>query len=262
MKKSVKELTWTEAIIKVLRSSFEPMRCGDILERIALEGYRSNITATPIRTVRSNIATSLQKEGSNSPYVKISRGFYTIRKGADDTGAHSQLTPNSAESDFPEELCDIITSFGMFWRRAEVCWTANPKILGMQRIGATPVNFFKQLGVYLLYDGREVIYVGRAAKGYLGRRLYEHTKDRLSARWDRFSWFGLLPVTEKGQIGELPDSYVAANFIPILEAILIEALEPRQNRKRGDDLSDVEYLQKTDPEIERKKIMEAVSRLK
>ena len=36
--------------------------------------------------------------------------------------------------------------------------------------------------------------------------------------------------------------------------ILIEALEPRQNRKRGDDLAAVEYLQKVDPEIEKKKV--------
>lgn len=37
-------------------------------------------------------------------------------------------------------------------------------------------------------------------------------------------------------------------------AILIEALEPRQNRKRGDDLSAVEYIQREDPEIQRKKV--------
>ena len=37
-----------------------------------------------------------------------------------------------------------------------------------------------------------------------------------------------------------------------LEAILIEALEPRQNRKRGDDLASVEYVQKTDPETQKK----------
>lgn len=43
-------------------------------------------------------------------------------------------------------------------------------------------------------------------------------------------------------------------MIPALEAILIEALEPRQNRKRGDDLSAVEYLQRVDPEIEKKKV--------
>jgi hypothetical protein len=55
-------------------------------------------------------------------------------------------------------------------------------------------------------------------------------------------------------LGGLPESYAAAKLIPALEAILIEALEPRQNRKRGDDLAAVEYLQKADPEIEKKKV--------
>ena len=83
--------------------------------------------------------------------------------------------------------------------------------------------------------------------------LYEHTVDRLATRWDRFSWFGLLPVSEKGTLGSLPESFETSKLIPALEAILIEALEPRQNRKRGDDLTAVEYLQKEDPEVERKK---------
>jgi hypothetical protein len=43
-------------------------------------------------------------------------------------------------------------------------------------------------------------------------------------------------------------------MIPALEAILIEALEPRQNRKRGDGLAAVEYIQKEDPEIQKKKM--------
>ena len=126
----------------------------------------------------------------------------------------------------------------------------------MQEIGATPVDFHKQLGIYLLYDGREVIYVGRSTDRPLGKRLFEHTVDRMSTRWDRFSWFGLLPISETGQLGVLPDDYIAATIIPALEAILIEALEPRQNRKRGDDLAAVEYLQKVDPAIEKKRIKE------
>ena len=36
-----------------------------------------------------------------------------------------------------------------------------------------------------------------------------------------------------------------------MEALLIEALEPPQNRKRGDDLGGAEYLQVRDPEITR-----------
>ena len=88
----------------------------------------------------------------------------------------------------------------------------------------------------------------------MGRRLFEHTLDRLAARWDGFSWFGLLPVSESGQLGELPATFDAAKMIPALEAILIEALEPRQNRKRGDDLSAVEFIQREDPEIQKKRV--------
>ena len=128
----------------------------------------------------------------------------------------------------------------------------------MQQIGATPVDFNKQLGIYLLYDGREVIYIGRTTERPLGRRLYEHTSDRMAARWDRFSWFGLLPVSETGTLGSLPTTYDAAKIIPALEAILIEALEPRQNRKRGDDLSAVEYIQREDPEIQKKRVKESL----
>ena len=133
-----------------------------------------------------------------------------------------------------------------------ISWAATPRILGMQSIGATPVDFHAQLGIYLLYDGREVIYVGRSTERPLGRRLFEHTIDRLSTRWDRFSWFGLLPVSEKGQLDKLPPQYLSDKIVPAMEAVLIEALEPRQNRKRGDDLSAVEYIQKEDPEIRKK----------
>jgi len=49
----------------------------------------------------------------------------------------------------------------------------------------------------------------------------------------------------------MPESFKVKILIPALEAILIEALEPRQNRKRGDDLSAVEYIQKEDPEIQK-----------
>jgi predicted mannosyl-3-phosphoglycerate phosphatase (HAD superfamily) len=41
-----------------------------------------------------------------------------------------------------------------------------------------------------------------------------------------------------------------------LEAVLIEALEPRQNRRRGDDLAAVEYIQNEDPELKRKQLKE------
>lgn len=172
--------------------------------------------------------------------------------------APPQVTPATSEEEGEEPQYEIISSFGMFWRKDAIEWGPTPKILGMQQIGAESVDFFNQRGIYLLYDGREVIYVGRTSDRALGQRLYEHTKDRLSTRWDRFSWFGLLPISDEGKLGKMSDSYQATKLIPALEAILIEALEPRQNRKRGDDLSAVEYIQKEDPEIQKKKFKQTM----
>lgn len=249
------ELTWRKAIDRVLSASATPLHYNEITERIIAEGLRRSLGATPAATVNAQISASIKHDGDSSPYIRVAKGTFALRsRDSHHQIIKPQLAPDVAESEDSEEQYDIITSFGMFWRKEAVEWTSNPKLLGMQRIGATPVDFNRQLGIYLLYDGREVIYVGRTTDRPLGRRLFEHTLDRMSARWDRFSWFGLLPVSDEGKIGELPETYVAAKLIPALEAILIEALEPRQNRKRGDDLAAVEYLQKVNPEIEKKRV--------
>lgn len=248
------ELTWKQAIEKVLSASATPLHYNEITERIISEGLRASLGATPSATVNALISASIKHDGENSPYVRVSKGMFALRAAVGSTTVvQPKLTPSVEESRETEEQYEIVTSFGMFWRREAVEWKFAPKLLGMQAIGAVPVDFRDQLGIYLLYDGREVVYVGRTTDRPLGRRLYEHTLDRLSTRWDRFSWFGLLPVSDTGEIGKLPDTYEAATLIPALEAILIEALEPRQNKKRGDDLAAVEYLQRVDPDIEKRK---------
>jgi hypothetical protein len=254
------ELTWRQAIERVLRASATPLHYNEITQRIIGDGLRKSLGATPAATVNAHISASIKKDGAQSPYIRVAKGTFALAKSAtaQPITVTSKLTPTVPESEESEEQYDIVTSFGMFWRRNAIEWSATPKLLGMQQIGATPVDFNKQLGIYLLYDGREVIYIGRTTDRPLGRRLYEHTSDRMAARWDRFSWFGLLPVSETGALGILPITYDAAKMIPALEAILIEALEPRQNRKRGDDLSAVEYIQREDPEIQKKKVKESL----
>ena len=254
------ELTWRQAIAKVLGESTTPLHYNEITERIIRDGLRKSLGATPSATVNAHIAASIKRDGVLSPYLRVTKGTYILAKPTTSIPPtpSSKLTPTIPESEEFEEQYEIITSFGMFWRRNAIEWTGTPKVLGMQQIGATPVDFNKQLGIYLLYDGREVIYIGRSTDRPLGRRLFEHTCDRMAARWDRFSWFGLLPVSETGTLGNLPLTYDAAKMIPALEAILIEALEPRQNRKRGDDLSAVEYIQREDPEIQKKRVKESL----
>jgi hypothetical protein len=254
------ELKWRVAIDKVLGASASPLHYKEITERIIADGLRKNLGATPAATVNKQITASIKHDGARSPYIRVAKGTFALAKSASPPPltATAKLTPDIPESEEFEEQYDIVTSFGMYWRRNLVEWNAMPRLLGEQQIGATPVDFNKQLGIYLLYDGREVIYIGRTTDRPLGRRLYEHTSDRMAVRWDRFSWFGLLPVSETGMLGILPITFDAAKMIPALEAILIEALEPRQNRKRGDDLSAVEYIQREDPEIQKKRVKESV----
>lgn len=251
----IKELTWKKAIDKILSSSPTPLHYNEIAEQIIAEGLRTTVGATPASAVRTQINSSIRNEGESSPYIRVAKGTFTLKnRSSNENIIPKKLTPEINESQEEEEQYEIVSSFGMFWKKDGVEWSSMPKLLGMQAIGATPVDFGKQLGIYLLYDGREVIYVGRTTDRPLGKRLYEHTIDRMSTRWDRFSWFGLLPVFDDGSLGALPATYDAAKLIPALESILIEALEPRQNRKRGDDLGAVEYMQKIDPEIEKKRV--------
>jgi hypothetical protein len=257
------KLTWRKAVEKVLAESGGAMHYKDIAEQIVADGLRQSVGATPADTVSATLTTSINKNGEKSPFMKVGRGEYAMNPAAPriDVKKGKQPPASVEPVDDTEEQYGIVTSFGMYWRRDFIDWKSLPNVLGMQQIGAEPVNFRDQLGVYLLYDGREVIYVGRATDRPLGRRLYEHSMDRLSTRWDRFSWFGLLPVSDKGVLGKQPADYSGPKVIPALEAILIEALEPRQNRKRGDDLAAVEYLQKQDPAIEKKREKELIDSL-
>jgi hypothetical protein len=252
------ELTWAQAIQKVLGESPGPMHYADITDRIVADGLRQNLGATPAATVIATLATSIKHKGKKSPFVRVSKGSYDLARRANAAPNAAKVEVSGISSAEAEEQYAIVTAFGMFWRREAVDWVRTPKLLGMQQLGATPVDFTGQRGVYLLYDGREVIYVGRTTDRALGTRLYEHTIDRLSARWDRFSWFGLLPISATGSLGQMPATFDASKLGPALEAILVEALEPRQNRKRGDDLAAVEYVQMEDPEIRKRRVKAAI----
>jgi hypothetical protein len=252
-----KQLTWRKAIEKVLSEASGAVHYKDLTDKIIEDGLRADLGATPAATVSAQLTTALKNEGVNCPWQKIGRGLY-IWKTKAGVATEELTAPSLEEYETEEAQYAVVSSFGMFWRREAIEWSSNPKILGMQQIGAEAVDFSKQTGIYLLYDGREIIYVGRASDRPLGRRLYEHTLDRLSSRWDRFSWFGVLPVSEQGELGTIPDSFSGSQLLPALEAILIEALEPRQNRKRGDDLAAVEYIQKEDPEIQKRLVKQTM----
>ena len=250
-----KNLAWKEAILTVLKSANGPMHYADIAEEIAERKLRQDLTATPANTVAATIAMSFKNDGSESPFVRTARGIYTLRniQHQDESLAEKELTEIEAS-----EITGVVNAFGMFWDRSKVFWEAEPRILGQQQMGSRSVNFCAQKGVYLLHDSQGVIYVGRITDQNLGRRLYQHTVDRLTGRWSRFSWFGVYPVEQDGSLRTAADfSSVDINIvIATMEAVLIEGLEPRQNRKRGEfqraEFQAVEYLQQEDDELVRR----------
>jgi hypothetical protein len=254
------EKSWKEAIKKVLSESETPLHYTEISEQILSRGYYETDGATPAATVNAQLASSIKHDTQNSPFIRVGKGIFALKDPVTEKIIPA-LIPISKESK-PETLAEldddssdsIIHSFGMYWQRDLVVWRNDPKMYGKQQALSKPVDFGKQKGIYILYDHHTVVYVGRSIDRPLGKRLFEHTVDRLGSRWNRFSWFGLLDVTQEGSLRESTFNTSLASLVSTLEALLIEALEPPQNRKRGDDFSAIEYIQDIDPELKEREI--------
>ncbi|PPD48577.1 MAG: hypothetical protein CTY13_04560 [Methylobacter sp.] len=251
------EKSWKEAIKKVLAESDIPLHYTEISEQILSRAYYETDGATPAATVNAQLASSIKHEGEKSPFIRVGKGIFGLKNPHAPLTTIPESIPRTSKQNKLENLAEseiassdsIIHSFGMYWQRDLVVWRNDPKMFGKQQALSKPVDFGKQKGIYILYDHHTVVYVGRCIDRLLGKRLFEHTVDRLGSRWNRFSWFGLLDVTQEGNLRETNLNSSLASLVATLEALLIEALEPPQNRKRGDDFSAIEYIQDIDPEL-------------
>ena len=257
----VNDLKWKEAITKVLEKEKKALHYTEIAEFISERGYRKSLGATPQDTVSSVLTTDINTNKEKSIFAKVDKGMYILRRFLDDSSqllteeeTEIQIGGKISQKRTPIENNKVINAFGIYWNRNLVHWKTTPDLLGVQQIGASEVNFKEQIGIYLLHDNREIIYVGQAIDQSLGQRLKYHTSDRLSGRWDRFSWFGFYPVNENGGLdnNKIFENISVQNLGDTLEAILIESIEPRQNRKQGNLFFGLEYLQLEAPEIKKK----------
>lgn len=258
------ELKWKDAIVKVFEDEKKALHYTDIAELIAERDYRKSLGATPQDTVSAIMTTDINTNKEKSIFAKVDKGIYILRKFID---VSSQLVTEEVEAEMVssqktiKERYKIINAFGIYWNRNLVHWKTTPDLLGIQQIGASEVNFKDQIGIYLLHDSRETIYIGQAIDQPLGQRLKYHTSDRLGGRWERFSWFGFYPVNETGKLltDIKLDKITVQHLGDILEALLIESIEPRQNRKQGNLFFGLEYLQQEAPEI-KKRLKEQIIR--
>lgn len=253
-------MTWKDAIVHILQNNkagdeYLPMHYRDITNTIIEQQLRTSFGKTPADTVNACLTT--QKE----LFESLGNGLYRLL----DNG-QSHTTPVKDKADKAPAACKpaadkLIKVYGMFWMREAINWNKNPKLLGIQSDGAEQIDLSEMRGIYMLYDGREVIYVGQATDRPILKRLIEHTKNRLATRWNRFSWFGIDGVNSKGEVVKTGDSvhtdiHILANA---LEGILIEGIEPRQNRRQGDNFG-FEYYQGMDKDLAKKKLMSDISK--
>lgn len=239
------DLSWDEAIRRVLAEEGGPLHYGEITDRIIASQLRRSLGATPKDSVATTLSLSLRD--ANSRYIKVARGVYALRSSGDTAQGPGKAQLAASQGDDPDEA-GAVQAFGMFWERASVYW-GKPRLFGRQNAASDNIDFSNQVGVYLLHDRDRVVYVGRAGDS-LAARLKEHTIDRLKGRWDRFSWFGLRRAEENAQLSGGIVSWTQDVVIDTMEALLIESIAPPLNRKRGDNFSAVEYLQAVDPQIE------------
>jgi hypothetical protein len=172
----------------------------------------------------------------------------------------------------------IIANMGLFWKRGKVRWIGsrreNKELVGIRanEKKAGKVDFWKQTGIYSLYDADyHLIYVGQAGfgdKSCIGSRLKHHCRDNLAGRWDMFSWFGLRKVTNKNILGNKPQRKTDALSAigNVLEAILIEVAEPPMNGQGGRFGKKVERYLQVDESIDKyakvhEKILSEIAKL-
>ena len=135
----------------------------------------------------------------------------------------------------------LIRSYGEMWSPDLADWGrrgpgGRGRLLGEfgGKRKPTVVDVWEQRGVYVLLHDWDVVYVGKADRVPLGRRIGDHLVDERAGRWDRFSWYGIRAVVAGGKLGAPMESKLVSvdSVISTLESLLIAVTEPQLNRRR------------------------------
>lgn len=135
--------------------------------------------------------------------------------------------------------------------------TNHPKLgrLSDEQRAKQTLSFWDVPGIYVLYRGDAVVYVGKSEDGGIGVRLKQHHQtDHLVGRWDTFSWVSPMPIVEvfpgsdSSQpasglaFGAAPSPPTAANlstWLAEIEALGILLARPLDNRQVPDLSTDL-----------------------
>jgi hypothetical protein len=141
-----REMPWRKAIEKVLSEASEAVHYKEITDKIIEDGLRTSLGATPAMTVSANLTTAVKNEAQDCPFQKVGKGLYIWKEKAGITQQPEISAAEQEGEEAEEQQYGVVSSFGMFWRREAIEWNSTPKTLGMQQIGAAPVDFSRQIG--------------------------------------------------------------------------------------------------------------------
>lgn len=249
------EIGYREAILIVLQDADGPLKYDTITQIIGERGIRTLTGATPAITVNAYLSnmTNPDHQWYDERISRLGRGWFEfIRDDAVSAveADHDDLDDQDAdeEAENPNKIVRV-SAFGLYWEKGQVSWRSR-EILGRQPGATLSVNFADQKGVYILHNDRSIVYVGRTTDSLYARlRYHNRDTDRKSVRWNKFSWFGFRDVNpDTGELMPLPGEIDPFHLITILEAVLIEALEPPVNGRRGDYIG-TPYQQVIDPKV-------------
>ena len=148
-----RQMSWQDAILKVLSQAIEPLDYHEITRQIGEQGLRPLSGATPATTVNRNLGILI----AECKVVRMGRGKYALPETAERSEQEEAAEEAAAA---PGRL--TVKAYGLYWDRNVVDW--NPvagKLWGQQEENATPVNFADQDGIYLLHCWSEIVYVGQ-----------------------------------------------------------------------------------------------------
>lgn len=242
-----KDKNWSDAIKQVLENAKGAMHYRDIVDEIESLGIVETTSETPYITGNNYLRAMV----NNSEVISLGDGMYMSndKKGAilNDIEASdkSELPPDDTITTEQVEASPI-RAFGRYWNR-QLFESNKYKLYGVSfqkrkpqraRNMANSVDFSDSAGVYLLHNGYNIVYVGRASGMRLADRINEHTTDQLRNRWNSFSWFC---ITSEQNINIDSDKFLLA-----LEALLIEIIGADYNMRKGDNFQDKEFEQITE----------------
>ena len=240
-------MKWLDAIIDVLREAEAPMHYGDITDEIIKQGKRTEVGATPANSVAAAISKNLDifEKKAAGKYALRSTFDYAKWKGEDKTTENEEKASLDTEIK-KESRKTLIKAYGKHWKRDKIDWvsTSEPFLFGRQTSKSQLVDFKTVRGVYMLFKDYDMIYVGVAVKESIAKRLKQHTKDKHSTCWNRFSWFSFDGVNQNGTIRKVNTFSVGIDDVAkAVEAIVIEGAEPHRNGRGGDYLKGRKYTQ-------------------